>query len=356
MRASPGNDDERYRACVRALWTLVEVLRDGSEAQVEAALARALEAVNVARGRDNYLLLHEVDGALHLSGRRMPIGVDMFLPAQGLVSLLREHDIGEVLFDQSVDHEAIRQWARGWGNAAPAAAVDPASHGADAVVAADPPVRPQTAASGAAGADSQLRSTFLQHQLIAAFTSGCVIPPHIGKVTLAAVVDRLLMLDGGTEPLTLLHRGESLLQRSLHVAVFGVVFARALGWPEGQLADFGSAALLHDIGCVIDPARPAIAAFRWLLERGRDRFWLQAALVARTWRDDHGSRFADLGPESNMAAAIVRVATEVERAVAAGSTIDGIAGELAAAGERGAFPREMAGIAAATVGQMLLPA
>ena len=57
-----------------------------------------------------------------------------------------------------------------------------------------------------------------------------------------------------------------------------------------------------------------------------------------------------------MAAAIVRVATEVERAVAAGSTIDGIAGELAAAGERGAFPREMAGIAAATVGQMLLPA
>ena len=69
------------------------------------------------------------------------------------------------------------------------------------------------------------------------------------------------------------------------VVLLAVVLARRIGWPDDQLAAVGAAALLHDLGAVLAPERPALAAFGWLLERSADDFWLRCALVARNWRE-----------------------------------------------------------------------
>ena len=69
-------------------------------------------AIRRARGDDSYLLIHEVGGALHVSGRMLRIGVDVFAAANGLARVLRDHGLGEVLFDETVDREALVGWAR----------------------------------------------------------------------------------------------------------------------------------------------------------------------------------------------------------------------------------------------------
>src|SRR5690606_1582927 len=121
--------------------------------------------------------------------------------------------------------------------------------------------------------DSRLRSVFLQHRLIAGLPSIAGVSAATAKLVIQGVVDRLLQVPGGLEPLMLLQQDEALLRRSTAVAVLSVVFARRVGWPVEKLADLGAAGLLHDLGAIIDPKSPGSASFHWLLLRGNEDFW-----------------------------------------------------------------------------------
>ncbi|MBL8752310.1 MAG: hypothetical protein JNK15_03335 [Planctomycetes bacterium] len=133
----------------------------------------------------------------------------------------------------------------------------------------------------AADADSRLRSVFLQHQLVAGLPRLPGVAPTLAKFVVGQIVDRLLDVPGGLEPLMLLQRDPALLARSTAVAVYAVLFARAAGWPDERLADHGAAAMLHGLGRVLDDGAAARAGFAWLAARGCSDFWLRAALVAR---------------------------------------------------------------------------
>lgn len=346
--------DEVFRRCVSALWTLIGSLREPTDEHVDAALSAALDAIHTARGDDNYLLLHEVGGALHVSGRMLRIGVDVFAAANGLATLFRDQGVGEVLFDEDADREALEAWARSQaGNVRDPAHADLAYVGIHTSrrVVDEAMVPLRRSAPVEEPPDSRLRSTFLQHHLIAAFGSSSSVPPHLARVVIGAVVDRMLGLASGMEPLTLLQRDPALLHRSLHVAVLAVVFARVLGWPEARLADLGGAALLHDVGRALDAAHPGPAGFGWLLERGGEEFWLRSAIVARSWRFEHGQQLSDLGSDGSLLAAIVRLAVTVaEHQLAADAPSQEIQQVLHAASERGEFPRELVVVAVRTLG------
>jgi hypothetical protein len=129
--------------------------------------------------------------------------------------------------------------------------------------------------------DSRLRSVFLQWRLIAGLPVIAGVDPAAAKAVVQGIVDRLLQVRGGLDPLILLERDGALLQRSTAVAVLTVVFARCAGWPTQVLPELGVAGLLHDLGSVLDQDNPGQAAFRWLLDRGEDDLWLRSALVAR---------------------------------------------------------------------------
>jgi hypothetical protein len=130
-------------------------------------------------------------------------------------------------------------------------------------------------------ADSHLRSVFLQHRLIASLPRLPGVARPVAKLVVEQVVERLLALPGGMEPLMLLERDPARLADGIAVAVLTVLLARAAGWPVEQLADLGVAALLADLGSLLDDEAPERAAFRWLLERGSEDLWLRCALVAR---------------------------------------------------------------------------
>jgi len=101
--------------------------------------------------------------------------------------------------------------------------------------------------------------------------------------------------------------------------VLAVVLARVAGWPDDRLTDLGAAALLHDLGSLLDEARPGPAAFAWLLERGATDLWLRCALVSRHWRDCDADAGV-VGGSGLGAAVLVRLAVEVERELGGGGS------------------------------------
>lgn len=129
--------------------------------------------------------------------------------------------------------------------------------------------------------DSRLQAVFLQHRLVAALPPLRGVAPSSAKFAIGRIVDRLLAVPGGLEPLMLLERDPRRLAAATSLAVLVVMLAHGAGWPSGALSDLGAAALLAEIGPVLDEQAPAPAAFRWLLDRGNDDFWLRCALVAR---------------------------------------------------------------------------
>jgi hypothetical protein len=175
-------------------------------------------------------------------------------------------------------------------------------------VTRDEPIAPPGRSEHAAPqADSRLRSVFLQHRLIATVGPLPGVPLRTTKMIVEQIVERLLALPGGLEPLMLLQRDERALARGVAAAVVAVVVARAAGWPVASLADLGGAALLAELGEVLgdDTGR---AAFHWLLERGSEDFWLRCALVARHVRREAAAPVAASTEPGLGTLAVVRLA------------------------------------------------
>ncbi|MCR9245359.1 MAG: hypothetical protein NXI31_10025 [bacterium] len=363
--------DELYRRCVTALWALIGSLRPPRRADAEEILEEALRALHAARGSESFILLHEIGSALHVNGRMLPMSVDVFAAAKGIATLLREQRVGEVMFDATVDGPALAAWAEAMASSAPESGSKPAGSAAAVSVNSgfgelsdssagitvslrdDVTVGLSLAAGERAddAPDSRLRSMFLQHHLIVAFGTSSWVPPHQAKVAIAAVVDRMLGLPGGMEPLMVLQREPELLYRSLHVAVLVVVMGRVVGFPEERLADLGAAALLHDIGQALDAEDPVRAGLVWLIERGGDDFWLNSAIVAGSWRREHGCSLAELGPGDSLQAALVRLAAAIERLTGSSPELDRVETGLRRAAEQGVLPRELVDLAVATLDQ-----
>lgn len=262
---------------VAALWSLLEACRVGTRDEQESLAAAAARSLRSAPPDAGALTLSVDETGLLVDGAPVIAGVDTFAATHGLWSHLRRTNVAAVGFAPTVTADELWRWAV-------------------AVVGQDPPTDwpPGIRASihavprsqeAVAAPDSRLRSVFLQHRLIAGLPKLAGVDPTTAKLVVQGVVDRLLQVDGGLEPLMLLQQDEALLQRSTAVAVLAVLFARRVGWPAEQLADLGAAGLLHDVGTVLEPDRSGPAAFRWLLARGDDDFWLRCALVARHWRE-----------------------------------------------------------------------
>jgi len=293
---------------VVSLWSLLEACRVGSDAEQQHANRTAWLAVCELASADGSTTLDLIDSQLTVDGLPAVSGIDTFAAAHGLQAFFEAAAIARVQFAVSVAADALLDWARlGVATCNPAswpAGIDVQRRcdvAAADVMAPQPRSRP-----AAEEPDSRLRSVFLQHRLIAGLPSIAGVAAMTAKLVIQGVVDRLLQVPGGLEPLMLLQQDEALLRRSIAVAVLSVVFARRAGWPVEQLADLGAAGLLHDLGAIIDPESPGPASFRWLLERGNEDFWLRSALIARRWHDGAAASSDPAGPLAVIA--IVRLA------------------------------------------------
>lgn len=272
---------------VVSLWSLLEACRAGSDGEQQRAAYNAKVAVRDLGSLESRLTLELVDSLLIIDGFPAASGIDTFAATHGLLGFLRDASIACVAFATNVEADSLLVWAKR------VIAVTVPGEWPDGIEvqlryevdSADVMVSQPRSKPVIESPDSQLRSMFLQHRLIAGLPAIAGVDVMTAKLAIQGVVDRLLRIDGGLEPLMLLQQDEDLLRRSTAVAVLAVVFARRAGWPVEQLAELGAAALLHDLGSILNPASPGPAAFRWLLERGNEDFWLQSALIARRWRD-----------------------------------------------------------------------
>lgn len=200
-------------------------------------------------------------------------------------------------------------------------------------------IRPPRVGEPDGAADSQLRSVFLQHRLLRRWRHVPGLPDDVGRHVVASVVDRLLAVPGGLEPLLAMERGGVDLADEAVVAALAVVLARAAGWPAAALADLGVAAFVVGLGRAIDQDDAPRAGMRWLLERGADDLWLRCAEIARLAPAEGGPT------EVDGAAAVVRLALAGRDALARSGFRDGWQRDpaLLATGA----PRELAALAAA---------
>jgi len=325
---------------VVSLWSLLEACRaDQMGGLLESARA-AQRAVRAAAGAEGVLSLEVVDQRLVVEGSPVVHSVDTFAATQGLMSLLGAAGVQRVQFAADVDADSLAVWGR-----IVADRQDQPEWPAGVVVTrlsespSNEVVSPQSPPRAVErDEDSRLRSVFLQHRLIAC------LPPIEGVDSMAAksvverVVDRLLQVPGGLEPLMLLQQDEDLLRRSIAVSVLTVVFAGRMGWPVELLADIGAAGLLHDLGAIVDRSGSDAAAFQWLLNHGEDDFWLRCALVARRWRDQDAASADLAGPLGVIS--VVRMAVAFYRDSQAG---------LDALEARGAAPVALLQVARAAV-------
>lgn len=178
-------------------------------------------------------------------------------------------------------------------------------------------IRPPRVGEPDAAADSRLRSVFLQHRLLRRWRHVPGLPDAVAHCVVVGVVDRLLGVQGGLEPLLTMERGGVDVADAALLAALAVVLARAAGWPAAALADLGVAAFVVDVGRALDPADAPRAGMRWLLERGSDDLWLRCAEVARLAPPDGGPAEVEGAP------AIVRLALAAREALARAGCRDG---------------------------------
>ena len=178
-------------------------------------------------------------------------------------------------------------------------------------------IRPPRVGEPVGAVDSQLRPVFLQHRLLRSWRHVPGLPDAVAHHVVARVVDRLLAVPGGLEPLLAMERGGVDLADEALVAAVAVVLARAAGWPAAALADLGVAAFVVGVGRALDPADAPRAGMRWLLERGADDLWLRCAEVARLAPLDGGP------DEVEGASAVVRLALAAREALGRAGFRDG---------------------------------
>ena len=325
-----------------SLWALLEACRAGSEDERNAAAAAARTSISDA---NRVIEVTMVGHTLCVDGFPVVAETGEFAAVHGLRIALRDVGVSGLRLTPDVAATALRRWAEdvaagrlpgaerapSFESASGARDAGPESPAASARAIGDgfgEPLRrvPSPRAAPERG-DSRLRSVFLQHRLIGGLSSIPGTTPSLAKAVVEAVVERLLDVEGGLEPLMLLQQDEEVLRRSTAVAVLVALFARRAGWPTEALADLSTAGLLHDIGAVLDPESPGEAAFHWLLQRGDDDFWLRSALVARRWRDVRAGEPQD-GPL--LVVGLVRLAVAADR--------DGQAGVLRALAAGGVSP------------------
>lgn len=235
------SSDALHRRCVAALWRLVEASRAGSAAAVAIAVAQATTAVREAMGLEPFLIVHERGGALHVDGRALAVDVDLFQPARGLAAAMQRHGVGETLFDQGVVEADLRAWAEAFTRGGEPQDAVARVHSARREPGAASPLPARRSASGSP-ADSRLRAVYVQHRLLEAVGDSAG-PAALVRSALHGLVERLLELDGGLEPLAELQRRPGALALGLRRAVAAIVLGRLAGLADRSLATLGIAAL-----------------------------------------------------------------------------------------------------------------
>lgn len=286
-----------HRGLVLALWALLRAsATKGCERESGAAARECRARLEQAMAGDPHFVLQLRGGALHGNGARIRPDLTHFAPTAGLVAMLQQRGVSDVLLLANVTADDLLAFARclatdrageGLGEALLREGCATIQVGQDADQAPEfaDDLREATARRTAAP-PSQLGAVFLMQRFADLLERRGPLAGMRARTILQNVLHAMIRRGPGLEPLGRLARGGAAAAESVRACVLAVRAAEELSWSEDRGLDAGAAALVGEASAGAADAEAAqlgaasVAVAKMLAAAERP-----AAAVGRLWRD-----------------------------------------------------------------------
>lgn len=246
--------DEAQRAFALALWSLLgAVASKRQHAEIHAAAARCCAAFRLACASEPHYVLQVRGGALHGNGARIRPDVARFAANAGVIAMLQDRAVSDVLVLASAEPADFVALARALVESKPG--VDLAQRlstdGCDAIQVAqelapalDLDVEREEGSEPRPRLPSQLGAVFVMQRFASALGQRGPLAGLHARTILQNVLHRMQRLDAGLEPLMRLTRDPRDASEAVNACVLAALTAEQLGWDDARGFDAGIAALL----------------------------------------------------------------------------------------------------------------
>jgi hypothetical protein len=246
--------DEAQRAFALALWSLLGAVSSKRQhAEIHAAASRCCAAFRLACPSEPHYVLQVRGGALHGNGARIRPDVARFAATAGVIAMLQERAVSDVLVLASAAPVDFVALARALVESKPG--VDLAQRlitdGCDAIQVAqqlapalDLDVEREEGSEPRPRLPSQLGAVFVMQRFASALGQRGPLAGLHARTIMQNVLHRMQRLDAGLEPLMRLTRDPRDASEAVNACVLAALTAEQLGWDDARGFDAGIAALL----------------------------------------------------------------------------------------------------------------
>lgn len=244
-----------HRGLVLALWALLRAsATKGCEREAAAAARECRARLEEAVAGGPHFVLQLRGGALHGNGARIRPDVTHFAPTAGLVAMLQQRGVSDLLLLAEVTADDLLAFARclstqregeGLGEALLREGCATIQVGQDADPA--PELGDELRAAAARrplAPPSQLGAVFLMQRLANALERRGPLAGLRARTILQNVLHRMIRGGPGLEPLARLSRGGADAAEAVRACVLAVRAAEEMSWTEDRGLDAGVAALV----------------------------------------------------------------------------------------------------------------
>lgn len=247
-----GAGDQAHRAFALALWALLRCAQSGGrEQELRAAARLCLESCEDARNGEPHFVLQLRGGALHGNGARIRPDVAHFAPTSGLVALMQDRHVSDMLVLASATEEDFVGFARAFlevdgdrslGERLLARGCGAIQVGQDGVESDADFVA--TSGAEAAALPSQLGAVFVMQRFANALERRGPLAGLRARTILQNVLHHMLREKIGLESLSLLPRDAAGIAEAVRAGVLAALTAEQLAWKPTRCMDAAVAALV----------------------------------------------------------------------------------------------------------------
>lgn len=249
-----GQADAPYRKLVTALWVLVRTAATrGQKDDLEGVADQCWQRLCEALLDESHFVLQERNGALYANGMRIRPDVQSFAATAGIIALLQDHAISDLLFMAGISRDDLVLLARCWAVADCATDLElelrekqcGGIHVAHSGIERDAPIDDE-GATRVAVPPSQLGAVFTMQRFALALGRRGPLSGIRARTVLQNVLHRMLRQPDGLLPLSRIETSGAAQAEAVRACVLAVRTAEELGWNDERSLDAGVVALLGE--------------------------------------------------------------------------------------------------------------
>jgi hypothetical protein len=229
-------------------------MRSGNDELVGAAES-CWQRFSAALLGESHFVLQERNGALYANGMRIRPDVASFAATAGIIALLQDNTISDLLLMASIQPQDLMTLARCWAGASRESDLDlelrhqgcAGIHIAHSSVEANAQID-DTGSTRVAVPPSQLGAVFTMQRFALALGRRGPLSGVRARAVLQNVLHRMLRQESGLQPLERIHASGAAQAEAVRACVLAVRTAEELGWNDERSLDAGMAALLGATG------------------------------------------------------------------------------------------------------------